>query len=210
MPNPIAFTIREAPAPVVHQISLDPSVGGRLQARNAGRHPALLAVASVAIIDKMRAGIFDACDLEVLAEGDWTNAILIVAPQLANPPRAAEERKEAAATDSDFLQFVKRVVPEIGPLAESLIAAIRSSGIDGHLEREGFRWVNRPLNSFTLTPQTRVKNFNFTLYGGPERFGVTDFIKSDQNGYSRGWVRSEGDIPKFVELARIAHLRKKR
>lgn len=70
--------------------------------------------------------------------------------------------------------------------------------------------VNRLLDTFTLAVQTRVKNFQFTLYGGPERFGKSDFIKSDQNGYSRGWVRSREDIQRFVTLASIAHERKRR
>jgi hypothetical protein len=79
----------------------------------------------------------------------------------------------------------------------SWLAEIRAAGIEGDLHLEGHRWVNRPLNTFTLAIQTRKRDFHFTLYGGPERFGVTDFIKSDQNGYSRGWVRTSADIPKF-------------
>lgn len=103
-----------------------------------------------------------------------------------------------------------REAPDLSSLAGELVEAIRNKGIEGDLNLEGHRWVNRPLNTFTLAVQTRVKNFQFTLYGGPDRFGKSDFIKCDQNGYSRGWVRSSEDIHRFVTLAAIAHERKLR
>lgn len=204
MAQPVAFKLTDAPALPVHTISLDRAVAARLAARASATAPAVLAVTNVAMLEQMSAGVFDDEDVRVLVPGDWSRAILIVLPAQAPPASGGEK------ADSTFLDWVYREAPDLSSLGRELVEAIRSKGIEGDLQLEGHRWVNRPLNTFTLAVQTRVKNFQFTLYGGPERFGKSDFIKSDQNGYSRGWVRSRGDIQRFVTLASIAHERKRR
>ncbi len=203
MSEPIAFKLRDGVA-TVHPICLDDMIGKRLAGRGRSVNRAVLAVSEVAMLDPMGAGVFDGDRVQVLSEGDWSNALLIVMPALDAIRSGAQEE-----SDAEFLRHLERVAPELSALGRKLIEAVRTAGVEGSLYLEGHRWVNRPLNTFTIAVQTRVKNFQFTLYGGPERFGVTDFIRSDQNGYSRGWVRSEADIPKFVELASIAYARKR-
>jgi hypothetical protein len=205
MSDPIAFTLRPGSAPAVYPIRLDEAVASRLRGRAVAGGSAILVVSDVAMLDKMAAGVFDANDVQVLANGDWSNALLLVMPRRAAPPPAVEQEP-----DREFLDRVARQTPELVGLAQKLIGAVRAAGIEGSLRLEGHKWVNRPLNTFTVTVQPRARNFQFTLYGGPGRFGVTDFIKSDQNGYSRGWVKIEADVPKFVELAKIAYDRKPR
>ena len=205
MSHPIAFKLSEEVAPVAHRISLDDAIASRLASTPSSQGPAVLAVSSVAMLEKMSAGIFDGDDVRILAGGDWSNIVLLVMPP--NAPLGATTNRR---TDSDFIAFVECEAPELLSLAEKLIGEVRAAGIDGVLHLEGHRWVNRPLNTFTLSVQPRVKNFQFTLYGGPDRFGRSDFIKSDQNGYSRGWVKSEADVPEFIRLASIAHERKRR
>lgn len=204
MPDPIAFSLRTDRTPAVHSICLDEALAVRLRGRAVGAGPAILVVSDVAILDKMAAGVFDANDVQVLAHGDWSHALLLVIPQVATPQCVEQQ------PDHEFLKRVAQQTPELVELAQQLIGAVRAAGVEGGLHLEGHKWVNRPLNTFTVTIQPRARNFQFTLYGGPDRFGVTNFIKSDQNGYSRGWVRSGADIPKFVELAKIAYDRKPR
>jgi hypothetical protein len=69
--------------------------------------------------------------------------------------------------------------------------------------------VNRPLNSFTLKAQPRKGNLQFTLYGNPETYDAGEFLRKDQNSYSRGWVEEFGDVPKFAMLVTEAHSRRK-
>lgn len=204
MADPVAFSLRSGVAPEVHAIQVDESVASRLRVRSLARGPAVLAVTAVEMLGKMGAGVFDADDLELLADGDWSNAVLLVVPR---PPVGCGASQ---APDTEFLDRVARDTPELVKLAQTLIKAVRTAGIEGNLRLEGQRWVNRPLNTFTVAIQPRARNFQFTLYGGPERFGVTDFIRSDQNGYSRGWVKTEADVAKFAELAKIAYDRKAR
>jgi hypothetical protein len=212
MAQPVAFKLTDTPGLTVHTVSLDKAVASRLTARSAATAPAVLAVTNVALLEQISTGVFDDEDVQVVVQGDWSRALLIVVP--AQVPPAAEAHAPAATgedkSDTEFLAYVEREVPELSGLARELVLAIRNEGIEGDLQLEGHRWVNRPLNTFTLAVQTRVKNFQFTLYGGPEKFGKRDFIKSDQNGYSRGWVRSREDIGEFVELAAMAHKNKLR
>jgi hypothetical protein len=205
MAHPVAFQLRAPDGRQIHAVTLDPAAAAALKRSSHEAAPTILRVGSVEMLGKLQAGVFDAADAEVLVDGDWDNALLIVAPSAA-----ARQPPADANGDKAFLEYVNIAAPEIHALAAKLLDAIRSAGIEGHLVREGFRWVNRPLNSFTIAVQTRVKNFQFTLYGGTERFGRSDFIKSDQNGYSRGWVRCDEDVPRFLELAKIAHARKRR
>lgn len=204
MSQPIAFKLTTGQAFPVHAISLDKAVAARLTARASTITPAVLAVTNVAMLPEISAGIFDDDDVQVLVPGDWSRAILVVLPAQVASANNGEE------PDADFFDWVKREAPDLSDLAHELVQAIRNKGIEGSLQLEGQRWVNRPLNTFTLAVQKRVKNFQFTLYGGPERFGKSDFLKSDQNGYSRGWVKSRSDIGTFVALASIADERKRR
>lgn len=111
--------------------------------------------------------------------------------------------------DDDFVAFVRSYAPGLVDLARETVAAIRAAGVPGEMvEATGRRWVNRPVNSFTLKPQPRVQNLQFTLYGEPRTYGEDDFLRTDQNSYSRGWVTSIDDGRRLATLAAKAHRRR--
>lgn len=111
--------------------------------------------------------------------------------------------------DDEFVAYVRSYAPGLTDLARATVQAIRSAGVPGELvEATGRRWVNRPVNSFTLKPQPRVRNLQFTLYGEPRSYNEGDFLLNDQNSYSRGWVRTKEDGERLARLALKAHRRR--
>lgn len=108
--------------------------------------------------------------------------------------------------DDEFVAYVRSYAPGLVDLAQATIEAIRTAGVPGQLvEASGRRWVNRPINSFTLKPQPQARNLQFTLYGEPHIYGEADFLRTDQNSYSRGWVNNIEDAVRLAALAAKAH-----
>jgi hypothetical protein len=158
----------------------------------------------------MAAGLVDADDLIAVVQGDWQNALLLVVPDttVTNPPQEA-----GGKGDDRFIQDAHRRAKfgSLANLAADTIKAIRAAGVDGDLVEQGSgRWVNRPVNTFTLKIQPTAGNVAFTLYGNPDTYEAGDFLRPDQNSYSRGWVRSKGDIQTLARLAMQAHSRRQR
>jgi hypothetical protein len=202
MEYPIALKLINSDIPTIYRMSIDPALVEQLRSSQTGSVPAIVITRKASILPTMSTCVIDGADTVVIGEGNWADAILIV---LSERHRAANEG------DSKFLSHVKHNAPSLAELATQTVAAIRAAGVDGELvEGSGGRWVNRPLNTFTLKAQPRVENLQFTLYGNPETYDGNDFLRKDQNSYSRGWVREANDVEVLAELARQSHARRKR
>lgn len=207
MDQPIAFKFLGRVVGEVHRINIDPQLGSRLEEQGQARGPAVIVARHAALLPNLSAGVVDAGDIIAVTGGDWGNAIMIVLPTPAPDGSVPAD----AIGDARFLAKVERSAPDLFELACETVAAIRKAGVEGRLEEAtGGRWVNRPVNTFTLKPQPRARNLQFTLYGNPGSFDAGEFLLQDQNSYSRGWVRAPKDAKLLAELARQSHLRRKR
>jgi len=208
MERPIALKLRTTDAVDCHQVSIDPALVDLLRKVSRKSAPAIIVTRKAAIFAKMSAGMFDIADLVAVSDGDWGKTILVVVPE---PEPSGTERLRQITGDAKFLKQVERDAPSLAELAGETIAAIRKAGVDGELvESGGGRWVNRPINTFTLKVQPRVSNLHFTLYGNPESYTHNGFLLQDQNSYSRGWVRGSDDVGHLAALAKLSHARRKR
>jgi hypothetical protein len=188
----------------VHRVSIDERLGAELKGPASSKPPAVLVTRNAAFVADMGLAAVHPNDIVTVAQGDWQNALLIVLP----PDQPNVARGEG---DARFLQDTRRRVPseELIALVGKTLGAIRAAGVDGELVEAGKgRWVNSPLNTFTLKVQPRVENIQFTLYGNPDTYDAGEFLRADQNSYSRGWVRSAGDAEKLARLAKQAHSRR--
>lgn len=209
MDKPLALRLNGSETPEVYGVAIDPAIVAQFHANPPKAPPALLVVRKAAILPEFSAGLIDGADIILVQQGDWAEAILLVMPQTAladmEPPRAA------SSGDREFTTDVERNAPELVALAAQTISAIRAAGVEGELTaRAGGRWVNSPLNTFTLKAQPRAGNLAFTLYGNPDTYNSDGFLRKDQNSYSRGWVRSSSDVAILADLVRQSHARRKR
>ncbi|HEV2748690.1 MAG TPA: hypothetical protein VGW34_15520 [Allosphingosinicella sp.] len=156
----------------------------------------------------MSAGIVDVADVVAVTKGDWNDAVLVVLQQ-SQPTRDVRAHKHESG-DPAFLSEVRRTAPNLADLAARTVTAIRALGVDGNLVKSRLgRWVNQPLNSFTLKAQPRAGNLHFTLYGNPSSYEAEGFLLQDQNSYSRGWVRNPDDVNILARLVQQAHTRRR-
>jgi hypothetical protein len=186
----------------VHRVSIDERLGAELD--GAEKAPAVLVTRNAAFIDDMELAAVHPKDVIAVVQGDWQNALLIVAPDGQQPKakrRSGDQRFVEEASN-------RSQSPELAELAAKTVEAIRAAGVDGELVPKGDgRWVNSPLNTFTLKVQPRVGKIQFTLYGNPDTYDAGQFLLADQNSFSRGWVLSAGDIQRLATLAKEAHAR---
>jgi hypothetical protein len=215
MERPVALKLRTANATEVHQVSFDPAAVGQFRTISGKEVPAIVVTQRAALLAPMSAAMIDAADVLAISDGDWANAILVVLPENKKTEKGAlaieQPRQSADGGDAKFLEQVQRTASNLADLAAQTIAAIRGAGVDGELvEGGGGRWVNRPLNTFTLKAQPRVGNLQFTLYGNPDSYNADGFLLKDQNSYSRGWVRKQDDVGRLAELVRVSHARRTR
>lgn len=189
----------------VHRVSIDRRLGSELLPVVINGAPAILVTRNAAFVTDMSIAAVLPNDVIAAVDGDWENAILVVLPDVQR------DKPAAGAGDSAFLKEAQSRAPstELATLAAETILAIRSAGVDGELTSKGNgRWVNSPLNSFTLKVQPRAGNIQFTLYGNPDTYQVGGFLLQDQNSYSRGWVRSQADVQTLAGLVKDAHSRR--
>lgn len=211
MEHPVALKLLASTAKSeVHTVSIDPTTAkGAFSAAGSGA-PAVVVVRKAAAVGEAGAAIVDAADVLAVSQGDWSKALLIVVP--GDGPIPAPALAHARGDEAFIADAQQRAgTPALANLAASTLAAIRAAGVDGNLEQvanETGRWVNRPTNTFTLKVQPRAGDIHFTLYGNPDTFEAGDFLRKDQNSYSRGWVRTEADIATLARLALVSHRRR--
>ncbi len=208
MDRPIAFKVFSAGEVKLFRVRAEP-----LDVASINRPalaPAVVVTRKATILADLEAGIVDAADILALTEGDWSNAILVVTDdEPAKDVVSVDQR--LPKKDEAFLQSVQEVGPSLSDLARVTVEAIRSAGVVGQLvEKTKGRWVNSPVNSFTLKVQPRKQNLQFTLYGNPSSYQHNDFLHQDQNSYSRGWVNNVADAKMLAELVSQSHARRTR
>jgi hypothetical protein len=210
MQSPLALKINDSSGLEVYMVSLDPNIVGQLVVRQPNSAPAILVARSAEILPAVSAGIIDGAEIIALQKGNWAEAILVIMPEAV---ASIEGRRLLVRSSGDtlFLAHVRRSAPALAELCAQIISAIRDAGIEGDLvERGAGRWVNSPLNTFTLKAQPRAGNLAFTLYGNPETFNANGFLLKDQNSYSRGWISNSHDVGLFTKFALQSHARRKR
>jgi len=209
MDRPLALKIMPGEAVEVHRVMVDPAQARQLKPRADRVAPAVVVTRQAAILPEMSVGMIDAANVLAVVDGDWDNAVLLVLP----PALGEDEQPQEVSVDGDagFLSHVKQNAPGLAELAAKTLAAIRAAGVEGKLvETKLGRWVNQPLNTFTLKAQPQAGNLHFTIYGNPETYDAGDFLRKDQNSYSRGWVRNASDAGLLAKLAKQAHVRRNR
>ena len=103
--------------------------------------------------------------------------------------------------DEVFLHEVSGLPAWAQDAARQIIRAVRD--IDqGHLERgERNKFVNRPDNFWTITPQPRAKGLAITVYGRSHRFnGGLVRVLDDRPGHSRFVIRDSSEVPDAIRL----------
>jgi hypothetical protein len=208
MDRPVAYKVKSEGRLEVHRVEM-----ARL-ASNQGTSgmPAIVVVSRAVLLSEIAAGMIDESDIVFARDGDWQNAILVVAPKESDQGNHAREVEHGLTSgDEQFLDSIPVEIPELRNLGQTLLSSLRSSGMPGTLTEAGNgRWVNTPINSFTLKVQPRKKNFQFTIYGNPDTYDHGGFLLSDQNSYSRGWINGTDDVKRFVEFATEAQRRRGR
>jgi hypothetical protein len=208
MDNPIALKLIPSQPVTIHRVTIDRVQAAQLKNSDGGVWPAIVVTHNAAILPSMSAGMIDAANVVAVLDGNWADALLVVLPT-----EAADKNSNVSEVkgDAGFLADVEGSAPDLASLAAKTISAIRAAGVDGELVKTRLgRWVNQPINTFTLKAQPRAGNLHFTLYGNPETYSAGDFLLKDQNSYSRGWVRSPADVRLLANLARQSHDRRNR
>lgn len=212
MERPVALRLSHGIPINAYPVSVDPEIVQKIKPLSRKYGPAIMIVRDAEIIAGISTGVIDSAGVISVIEGDWSEAILLVVPYLANEKIEPSKKPSLPNSgDARFLASVERDAKNIAPLARQVLSAIRESGVDGELvEKKNGKWVNYPLNSFTLKAQPRVGNLHFTIYGNPDSYNNDGFLLKDQNSYSRGWVRSLDDAYKLAGFVKQSHLRKSR
>ncbi len=205
MNEPVAMRILQGDAVEVHRVTINPTLAKGLRPSSHRFGPAIIVVREISVVPAQSAGLLDTSSIIGVVDGDWSNAILVVAP-------SSEEENKAFAVprgDEAFLNSVASGSPGLSNLAQKTVEALRAGGVDGELiQDKSGRWVNRPINMLTLKAQPRAGNLAFTIYGSPDAFDAGEFLRRDQNSYSRGWISSEDDIDQLVRLAKLSQARR--
>ncbi len=208
MEQPLAFVLTKAEGLISHSVSIDSHAKSQLGTLpNSG--PAIIVARKAVVVAEASAGMFDLSDVVSYTPGAGADAVLIVLPRRetteVTPP------SKGSSGDEKFLAHVKHRAPQLAELARETLVAIRNAGVEGELsEGTGGRWINKPINTFTLKSQPRAGNLHFTLYGNPHTYSAGDFLRKDQNSYSRGWVKDRADAEQLAKLAKESHSRPRR
>lgn len=211
MQRPVAFKLTLDDKVQVFRVRAQPIDTTKLNSGRGG--PAIVVTRKATILEELTTGLVDADDILAAQEGDWNNALLIVVEDAipTEAPSAIEIKSEDHMGDEAFIVALTNSAPHLVDLGRETINLIRANGVTGELvENTKRRWVNNPLNSFTLKAQPRVGNIQFTLYGEPRGYNAGGFLLKDQNSYSRGWVKDSADAEKFAGLVKAAHARRQR
>lgn len=167
---------------------------------------AIFVTSLVKLLSDVGVVLCDKSQTKVVQEGDRSNAMLIVLPNRDAAQTTHISPSHVLDTDdSAFLMSLTQFPKELSHLAKETISKLRKGGIDGQLTQgSGGRWVNRPVNTFTIKVQPRKGDIQFTVYGEPHVHAAGAFLLKDQNSYSRGWIRNSEDIATFVSVVNRA------
>lgn len=95
--------------------------------------------------------------------------------------------------------------PPTSRLGQTLLKRFRDACGGDLSEAKNRKWVNRPRNVFTITPQTRNKAFRISIKGAPSaHVGARLTLLPGRNGYCEFLVKAEAEIDEAVRLVREA------
>jgi hypothetical protein len=218
--SPIALKLAENPKLKPYIIEIDDLSSKILSLDVQSSGLTILQSPSALMINDANLLLVENTGVSVVQNGGLGEAILLVGcinttadlsrvnEGVADMPNPDESLRNCG--DEEFLAEARRLHPELSNIAENIVSGLRKNGVSGYLKRfrQG-RWVNSPINSFTIKVQPKAQNIHFTLYGNPYSFDDREFLKQDQNSYSRGWVRGKEDVDRFLNVATQSYQRKK-
>ncbi len=213
MKQPIAMKLNEIGGLLVYNVNIDPHFVHKVNLCKPESTQAIMVVQEAAVFPNLNAGMIDTKNILAIHEGNWENAILVVLPKIVSTGfvehRRVAQLQSSPTGDNQFMAHVRQLAPGLQGVAKRVLSDIRAAGVAGELvERGAGRWVNSPLNTFTLKVQHKVNNLAFTLYGNPESYISNGFLHKDQNSYSRGWIKNFEDAETFVGLVKQSHARR--
>ncbi|MCL2876997.1 MAG: hypothetical protein FWF12_12160 [Betaproteobacteria bacterium] len=211
MERPIALKMLSEGKITVHRVRTEPLNIATLNITTNA--PAVLVARKATMLTELESGIVDASDIIAAADGDWSNAILVLAENIEVQQNKFPSQTNNSVGDERFFQSVEKLAPFLLPLSRRTVELIRSAGVEGELvEHSQGRWINSPLNIFTLRVQPQRRNLQFTLYGNPSSYEHDGFLDQDRPGYSRGvahrGVKTEDDAKKLAALVKQSYARK--
>jgi hypothetical protein len=103
--------------------------------------------------------------------------------------------------DRAFLEKISRMSPELQQAGTRILSAVRRQVPQGELRLEGKRFVERPDNFWTVTPQPREPSLAITLRGKPDRFSSSRVdVRKDRRPYSRLKVTRDSDVEEVIRI----------
>lgn len=164
--------------------------------------PSVLLIGEGAISASDGSLSFDFGAAELLVLGDRSRGTIIL------EQREPENLKGASAVqmggDDEFLHVVAKMAPHIREAGPDLLERIRELDPEGHFDRHGRRFINRPDNFVALEPQTRISEIIVHVRG---LVSVDLPAVSTQRGYSAFKVRKLDDL---MEAGRALGLARRR
>lgn len=197
MVHKVLFLLEKRPDQNLAVGKLNSQIPQQFEMASVKNGPSLLAVRDFAYSAEINVLAVDDKDILSVIGGEEDYWLIVKDP-------IAHDFQNDPATD--FCEVCARISPKVENLAERLIRGLLS--IDGSLDlslKNSGRWVNSGVNFFTLKPQPRNKDIQFTLYGNPQMFDHRGFLKQDQNSYSRGWIKQPEDVDRFLEFAKQSY-----
>jgi hypothetical protein len=150
---------------------------------------------------ELSVGVVRSDEIEMFVEGPDNLTLVVEIPEdQMNKEVVSSERKtsfvDCCADHSKGMErLAEGVVRGLLEIEPALDLVENSSG----------RWINNGVNFVTLKPQPRKANLQFTVYGNPGKFEDINFVRQDQNSYSRGWISDPDDLKRFLAIARHSY-----
>lgn len=203
MSDRLLFTVHETQACSAYSVTLHGSIPCGNTIQGIKDKPSLILVTKTKISSELAAGALSPEDIELVVLGDPDRWCILECATEAHSDRTGSGH-------TSFEDECAEISEHLGRLSHKIIEGLLKFHPELDLARKSSgRWVNSHSNFVTFKPQPRKQDIQFTLYGNPDRFTHKDFLKQDQNSYSRGWIASEGDVKTFLELAYTSLLLKK-
>ena len=206
----IRYTIEntEQIAPGVWNAPLSPAdVRGLGQPRVAEGGCSLIGIKNPLLSKHDQTLSFLPTDVLVFSVGHRPNALLVEIdgdPKLASAETRAPDQTATrlGMGDENFVRACKSLLhPDVAAIGEMLLIKVRVHQ-DGELQEAQHRkWVNRPKNFFTITPQSRNQAYRISLRGRRSTFAVKNLkVLNGLNGYSEFILKNRSDLSEAVDL----------
>ncbi len=154
---------------------------------------------------------FDPSAARLLNVGATEQAIILAS--VTEGAEAPPPNAPVATPRGGDAHFLENLPPELHPLGQSLLAAVRNH-FAGQLKfhPKSRKYVETPDNFWTVTIQPRVRALQITIRGEPESFRKPQRLelKPDMKSYSAFKVRGEQDLDEALAIIRQAGARGRR